>query len=249
MSGHSKWKNIAHRKGKQDSSKGQLFTRLCKEIYTATRRGGANPDTNYHLKMALEKARVASVPNDTITRTIAKATGTLEGVRYEDLLYEGYGASGVAMMVTLTTNNRNRTAAEMRHLFSKYGGSLGESGSVAWMFKHTGVLTVDANQVTISEDDFALAMLEAGMEDYEIEDGQYLIYVAPDHLVNLEAALSAQGIQSESAEITYIPNTWVDVATEVVDSVATLLNLLEEHEDVQSVATNARFPDEIGSEG
>ncbi len=248
MSGHSKWKNIAHRKGKQDSSKGQLFTRLCRDIYTATRRGGANPDTNYHLKMALEKARVASVPNDTVIRTIAKATGTLEGVRYEDLMYEGYGPSGVAIMIALSTNNRNRTAAEMRHLFSKYGGSLGESGCVAWMFKSTGVMTVATDQVAMSEDDFTLVMLDAGIDDVEIDEEQYLLYMAPEHLAQVEEALLAADMHSERAELAYLPITWVDVPIEDADKVATLIGMLEEHEDVQSVSTNVRLPEEYGSE-
>ncbi|PWI58514.1 YebC/PmpR family DNA-binding transcriptional regulator [Sulfoacidibacillus thermotolerans] len=248
MAGHSKWKNIAHRKGKQDASKGQLFTKLCRDIYTAARRGGANPETNYHLKMALEKARAASVPNDTIARTIGKATGTLEGIRYEDLLYEGYGPGGVAIMVELSTSNRNRTAAEMRHLFSKYGGSLGETGCVAWMFKRMGVLSVPVGQVAMSEEDFTLAMLDAGIDDFEREDDQYILSVNLDQLASVEAALQRLKVHSESAQIAYIPTTWVDLQGDEAERVVTLIGILEEHEDVQSVFSNARLPDEMDEE-
>lgn len=241
MAGHSKWKNIAHRKGKQDASKGQLFTKLCRDVYVAARRGGANPEINYHLKVALEKAKAASVPSDTIARTIGKATGTLEGVVFEEFTYEGYGPAGIAVMLEISTSNRNRTAAEVRHAFSKHGGSLGESGCVAWMFRRVGAITVDANGLALSEEEMTLAAIEAGADDLVMDEEEYVIYTAPDQLSAVEKALAEQGIVSANADLTYLPTTMAAVPVEEEDRVSTLLALLEEHDDVQSVYTNAEF--------
>jgi len=243
VAGHSKWKNIAHRKGKQDASRGQLFTRLCRDIYSSARRGGGNPDTNYHLKLALDKARAASVPSDTIARTVGKATGTLDGVHYEDFIYEGYGPGGSAVMLELSSNNRNRTAAEIRHLFSKYGGSLGESGCVAWLFTRVGAIAVARQDAARDEDDMTLAALEAGAQDiqYDLENEQWIVYASVESLTEVEQALRAQGVVTESVSITYLPLTPVAVTLEDEDRVTTLLALLEEHEDVQSLYTNVEF--------
>lgn len=243
MAGHSKWKNIAHRKGRQDASRGQLFTRLCRDIYASARRGGGNPDTNYHLKLALDKARAASVPSDTIARTVGKATGTLDGVHYEDFVYEGYGPGGSAVMLELSSNNRNRTAAEIRHLFSKYGGSLGESGCVAWLFKRVGAIAVARQDAALDDDDMTLAALEAGAQDIQIdtENEQWIVYASVESLTDVEQALRAQGVATESVSITYLPITAVAVTPEDEDRVTTLLTLLEEHEDVQSLYTNVEF--------
>ncbi len=243
MSGHSKWKNIAHRKGKQDASRGQLFTRLCRDVYAAAKRGGSNPDTNYHLKMALEKARVASVPSDTLARTLAKASGTLAGVQFEDFMYEGYAAGGVAVLLELSSDNRNRTAAEVRHLFSKYGGSLGESGCVLWMFRRVGVITVPRMDANVSEDDLTLIALEAGADDLQTDDEDYTIYTSPEDLSAVDQALKEQGILSSGIDIEYLPTTTMDVAAADVANVEMLLSKLEEHDDVQSVYTNASITD------
>ncbi len=239
MSGHSKWKNIAHRKGKQDASRGQLFTKLCRNVFIAARRGGPNPDVNYALKMALEKARAASVPTDTLTRTIGKATGTLEGVHFEELLYEGYGPAGTAIMLELTTDNRNRTAAEIRHLFSKYGGSLGESGCVAWMFRRVGTISYPVSDLSQSDDELMLIALEAGADDFKQEDDEYVVYTASDLVSEVEEAMRGALLADGGIDIEYVPVTTVNVPDEEEERVGTLLSLLEEHDDVQSVYTNA----------
>ncbi len=242
MSGHSKWKNIAHRKGKQDATRAQLFTRLCRDIYASARRGGGNPDTNYFLKMAIDKAKTASVPSDTINRTLAKALGTLEGVTYEDFMYEGYGAGGVAFLLELSSDNRNRTAAEIRHLFSKQGGSLGESGCVMWMFKRVGELRFAKDSMTLQEDDFTLAILEAGADDYQEQDDEWVVYTSPDLLNAVDQAMRDQGLPCQSIGIAYVPTTTTEVTDEeIIDKVETLLFKLEEHDDVQGVYMNAVF--------
>ena len=243
MSGHSKWKNIAHRKGKQDATRGQLFTRLCRDVYVSARRGGSNPDTNYHLKMAIEKARTASVPSDTIARTLAKAAGTLAGVQYEDFMYEGYGAGGVAVLLELSSDNRNRTAAEIRHLFSKHGGSLGESGCVLWMFRRVGVITVTKTDDTPTEDDMTLLALEAGADDLQADDEEYTIYTSPEEVNAVDQELRNNGVVSSAIDIEYLPNTTMEVGEEDAPQVEMLLSKLEEHDDVQSVYTNASFTD------
>lgn len=242
MAGHSKWKNRAHRKGRQDATRGQLFTKLCRDIYAATRRGGANPETNYTLKVALEKARAASVPADTIERTIGKALGNVEGVMYEDFVYEGYGPGGIAVMLELSSNNRNRTAAEMRHLFAKYGGNLGESGSVAWMFERRGVIAVPRAGLTMSEDDFALWAIDAGVEDVDAADDEEIqLLTEPDRLSELEGRLRGAGIAYGGVDLAYRPVTTVAVSGEDEERAGTLLELLEENDDVQRVFTNAEF--------
>ncbi|MHB1627775.1 MAG: YebC/PmpR family DNA-binding transcriptional regulator [Bacilli bacterium] len=240
MAGHSKWKNIAHRKDKQDSSKGQLFTKLCRDIYAAAKRGGGNPDTNYHLKVALETARAASVPNDTITRTIAKAVGVLPGVQVEEFMYEGYGPAGVAVMLELSTSNRNRTAAEIRRLFSRVGGSLGESGCVAWMFKRVGLIEV-GDRAEWTADEVTLIALEAGVDDLEEQEDGFLLYTAPEDLTAVDQSLHSSGLHSDRVQISYVPITTVDVPAKEAERVATLLDDLEEHDDVQNVYTNADF--------
>ncbi len=239
MSGHSKWKNIAHRKGKQDASRAQLITKLCRNIYAAAKRGGGNPDTNYALKMAIEKAKEASVPGDTIARTLGKATGTLEGVHFEDFLYEGYGPAGTAIMLEISSDNRNRTAADIRHLFSKHGGSLGESGCVAWMFKRVGQVSLDVEKLALNEDDLLLAALEAGADDAVMEDEECYIYSEPENLSVVEKLLVEQGLPVESVSLAYVPSNTVEVAGEEAELVASLLEKLEEHDDVQNLYTNA----------
>lgn len=244
MAGHSKWKNRAHRKGKQDATRGQLFTKLCRDVYAAARRGGGNPDTNYHLKVALDKARAASVPSDTLARTIGKAVGTLEGVQYEDLMYEGYGPGGFAVLLEISTNNRNRTAAEIRHLFSRHGGSLGESGCVMWIFRRVGVLTVEQSEAGLTDDEMTLLALEVGAEDIERDGGSFQIYSSPEDLATVEQALGLRGVAASGAQIAYVPQTSAEVPEEDLERAELLLSALEEHDDVQNVYTNASFPDE-----
>ncbi len=244
MSGHSKWKNIAHRKGKQDASRAQLITKLCRDIYAAAKRGGGNPETNYALKMAIEKAKAASVPSDTIARTLGKATGTLEGVRFEEFLYEGYGPVGTAVMLEISSSNRNRTAAEMRHLFSKYGGSLGESGCVAWMFRRVGQVALDTNALQLDEEGLLAAAIESGADDVLTDEDEATVYCGPESLSEVEKALADLGVPIDSVRIAYVPTTTVAVAGEQAEQVANLLELLEANDDVQNLYTNAVLVDE-----
>lgn len=241
MAGHSKWKNRAHRKGKQDASRGQLFTKLCRDVFVAAKRGGGNPDVNYHLKVALDKARGASVPAETLARTVTKATGNLDGQQFEDLIYEGYGPGGFAILLELSTNNRNRTAAEIRHLFSKYGGSLGESGCVMWLFKRVGVLEVETAEAALSEDEFTLLALEAGVEDLDVEEDSYQLYTRVEDLTAVEEALRTRGVQTSGARVGYVAETAAEVTREDEERAEQLLSLLEEYEDIQNVYTNAVF--------
>ncbi|ATY85429.1 YebC/PmpR family DNA-binding transcriptional regulator [Kyrpidia spormannii] len=244
MSGHSKWHNIQRRKGKQDAVRGQLFTKMSREIYAAARQGGSNPETNYRLKTAIERARAANMPMDSIQRTIDKAAGNVEGVNYEEMFYEGYGPGGAAVMVQLLTDNRNRTAAEIRHIFSKRGGSLGESGCVAWMFDRKGVIEISREGFPGSEDDAMMAALEAGAEDFTAEEDRYVITVAPEQLREVRENLEKAGVPIEGAEVTFVPQTTVNLEGDEAQRMVDLLEALEEHDDVQNVFSNVDLGDE-----
>ncbi|KUO94846.1 YebC/PmpR family DNA-binding transcriptional regulator [Ferroacidibacillus organovorans] len=241
MAGHSKWKNIAHRKGKQDASRGQLFTKLCRDIYAAAKRGGANPDVNYTLKVAIEKAKENSVPSDTIARTLAKATGMIDGMHLETFLYEGYGPGGFAVLLEISSSNRNRTAAEIRHLFSKHGGSLGESGCVAWCFQRRGVVRIARDEL-LGDADPTLIALEVGADDMQEDEDECVFYTEPESLSELEKNVVAKGLQPLSVEVMYVPNVLSNVSDDEQERAATLLTLLEEHDDVDHLYTNAVFP-------
>lgn len=239
MSGHSKWANIKRRKAAVDAQKGRIFTRLTREIIVAARQGGGNPESNMRLKTAIEKARAANLPMENIQRAIARGTGELEGVNYEELVYEGFGPGGVAVIVDAMTDNRNRTTADVRHIFQKHGGSLGETGSVAWMFDRKGVITVNAEAAKVSEDDMILVAADAGAEDVSLEDGVFEITTAATDLEKVRAALEKQGIPVESAEVTRVPKTTVSLSGEAAEKVLRLADALEEHDDVQEVFMNA----------
>jgi YebC/PmpR family DNA-binding regulatory protein len=241
MSGHSKWHNIQRRKGKQDAERGQLFTKLSRDIYHAAKDGGGNPDTNFRLKVALERAKANNLPADSISRTIAKATGTLAGVHYEEILYEGFGPEGVAVLLDIVTDNRNRTAADIRHIFKKRGGNLGESGSVAWMFQRKGVLSLaSSGDVEVGDDLLALA-LEAGAEDIRSGEEGIEIITAPEDFSTVRSNLESHGLVLTDAELTYEPTTPVEVSMAGEELVLDLLETLESHDDVQNVYTNASF--------
>ncbi len=239
MSGHSKWANIKRRKAAVDAQKGRIFTRLTREIIVAARQGGGNPESNMRLKTAIEKARAANLPVENIQRAIARGTGELEGVNYEELVYEGFGPGGVAVIVDAMTDNRNRTTADVRHIFQKHGGSLGETGSVAWMFDRKGVITVNAEAAKVSEDDMILVAADAGAEDVSLEDGVFEITTDATDLEKVRAALEKQGIPVESAEVTRVPKTTVSLSGEAAEKVLRLADALEEHDDVQEVFMNA----------
>ncbi|MFB5192087.1 YebC/PmpR family DNA-binding transcriptional regulator [Alicyclobacillus fastidiosus] len=243
MSGHSKWHNIQRRKGKQDAVRGQLFTKLSRDVYLAAKEGGGNPDTNFRLKVAIERAKQSNLPADNITRTIAKATGSLEGVTYEEIQYEGYAPHGVAVLLDIVTDNRNRTAADVRHIFKKRGGNLAESGAVAWMFTRTGQISVERARVTDAEA-FMLEVIEAGADDVEESDDVFLITTSVEAFRSVRSAIEAMGLEYEDAELTYVPSTTVEVQDEAADDVFGLIEALEAHDDVQTVYHNAVTPDD-----
>lgn len=248
MSGHSKWHNIQRRKGKQDAVRGQLFTKLSRDIYLAAREGGGNPDINFRLKVAMDRAKLNNLPADTIARTIAKATGTLQGVTYEELLYEGYGPNGVAILLEIVTDNRNRTAADVRHIFKKRGGNLGESGSVAWMFRRIGLLTIQKSDDLPVYDDIFLLAIEAGASDIKEEEDRYIIITEPEQFSEVRSTLESHGFSLEDAELSYEPTMTVDVNAEQIDGILDLIEVLEGHDDVQNVYVNANFHEDATGE-
>lgn len=246
MSGHSKWHNIQRRKGKQDAVRGQLFTKLSRDIYQAAKEGGGNPDTNFRLKTAIDRAKQSNLPVDSISRTIAKATGSLEGHHYEELLYEGYGPDGIAVMIEVVTDNRNRTAADVRHIFTKRGGNLGESGCVAWMFRRVGEIEIEKESCKLSYDDLMLLAVEAGADDLKENDESYLITTPPESLAAIRDTLEEQGLSLASAELSYEPQNLIPVSGEPLDTVLDLVDALEEHDDVQNVYANFDPVEETG---
>jgi len=238
MAGHSKWANIKHRKAKQDAAKGKMFTKVAREIIMAARSGGGDPAANFRLRIAVDKAREINMPTDNINRAITKGVGGLDGSSYDELSYEGYGPGGVAIMLDILTDNRNRTAGDIRHLFSKYGGNLGETGCVNWMFTKTGVLTVEEESCPMSEDDLLLVAAEAGADDLNSEDGTYNITCNPDVLWQVKDGLLAAGVTVASASTTYIPQNTVAVSGDDAVKLLKLMDLLDEHDDVQDVYAN-----------
>jgi len=246
VAGHSKWANIKHRKARADAQKGRLFTKLGKQLITAARQGGGNPETNFRLRLIIEKAKAANMPNENIERAIAKGTGELEGVTYEEMVYEGYGPGGVAIMLDILTDNRNRTASEIRHLFSRHGGNLGETGCVAWMFDKKGLLTVKKEGLPLDEDELLLLALEAGAEDVKEEEGLYEITTAPENFTAVRETLAAQGLTFETAEVTMIPQTTVEIQdNKEAERLLKLMDALEEHDDVQEVYANFELSSEV----
>ncbi|MBM7855112.1 YebC/PmpR family DNA-binding regulatory protein [Desulfohalotomaculum tongense] len=238
MAGHSKWANIKRKKAKVDAQRGKIFTRLTKEIILAAKLGGGDPAGNMRLKAALEKAKEANLPKDKIERAILKGTGQLSASNLEQIVYEGYGPGGVAVLMNITTDNRNRTAGEIRHIFSKHNGNLGESGCVSWMFDRKGLLVVEKENAGIEEDDLMMMVLEAGAEDMKVEDDVYEIYTAADDFTEVYKNLEAKNIPVAEAEITMIPQTTVKLQGEEAEKMMKLLEVLEEHDDVDDVYSN-----------
>lgn len=245
MSGHSKWANIKHRKAKVDAQRGKLFTKLGRELIVAARLGGGDPEANPRLKLAVQRAREANMPMESIQRAIQRGTGEIAGASYEEMVYEGYGPGGVAILLNLTTDNRNRTAAEIRHLFARHGGSLGESGCVAWMFASRGLITVELDQQTLPADEIMLYAIEAGAEDVNQheEDNAVEVITRPEDLEAVKGALLEKGIQVTAAEVSMLPKTTVPVTEpEVARRLLRLLDALEDHDDVQAVYANFDIP-------
>ena len=243
MSGHSKWANIKHKKGKADALRGKITTKISREITIAVRMGGSDPTGNMKLKLALSKAKANNIPKDNIQRAIQKGAGALEGQSFEEITYEGYGPAGVAMMVSCLTDNRNRTAADVRHVFSKYGGNLGATGCVGYMFQQKGVFAV-SKETGVEEDDLMMVALEAGAEDIKNEEEGFEIVTTPDTFDDVEKALADAGIEVEMAEITMIPDTMAELSAEDAERVQKMLDVLEDLDDVQDVYHNADLPED-----
>lgn len=243
MSGHSKWKNIKIKKGKMDAQRGKLFTKVSREILMAARRGGPEPESNFLLKVAIQRAKDVNMPAANIERVIEKATGSGDAENYEEITYEGYGPSGVAILVEAATDNRNRTAAEVRSTFSKLGGNLGESGCVAWLFERRGVLQVPV--AGVDEEALLMAALEAGALDMKASDDLFEILTEPADLHAVKDAVEAAGFKVEGAEFAQIAKTTVDLGREEAPAVLRLMEGLEDLDDVQDVHANFDIPADV----
>lgn len=243
MSGHSKWATIKHKKGAADKARGKLFAKLIRQVEVAARQGGGDLDANPTLRTMYQKARDASVPLDTIERAVKRGTGDLEGVIYEQVSYEGYAPNGVALLVEVLTDNRNRTGADIRSILTRNGGSLAEPGAVSWQFERTGIVIVPRS---VSEDDLMEVAVDAGAEDLVDEGDTWRVTCAPSDLPAVRAALEAAGIAFDSADVTMLPTSTVPLETaEQAKAVLKLVDLLDDHDDVQDVYANFDVPDEI----
>ncbi|MGI6712707.1 MAG: YebC/PmpR family DNA-binding transcriptional regulator [Bacillota bacterium] len=244
MSGHSKWANIKHKKSRQDEARGKIFTKISKEIMVAVKQGGPDPDGNFKLKLCIQKAKANNMPNDNINRAIQKAFGGNEVENLEEIFYEGYGPGGVAILVDILTENRNRTASEIRYNFSRNGGNLGETGCVAWMFKRKGLLTV--NMENQDEDELMMIAIEAGAEDFRIDEGVGEIITEPDNLEDVRQKMIDAGITINEAEVTMIPQNTIEISDlEQAKKVLKLVEALEDHDDVQNVYGNFDIPENV----
>ncbi|HOE11349.1 MAG TPA: YebC/PmpR family DNA-binding transcriptional regulator [bacterium] len=244
MSGHSKWSTIKHKKAKMDAQRGKIFTKLIKEITVAARSGGGDLDGNPRLRTAVAAARAANMPAANVEKAIKKGTGELEGVTYEEVTYEGYGPGGVAIYVECVTDNRNRTTAEIRHLFSKYGGNLGASGCVSHMFHRRGLISLSKSAIK-NEDAFMEAILEAGAEDVKEEGDTMEVITSVADFESVKEAVAALGITPEVAELTRIPSNTVKLEGKAAETMLKLMEFIEDHDDVQNVYANFDIPDEV----
>jgi YebC/PmpR family DNA-binding regulatory protein len=243
MAGHSKWHNIQHRKGRQDAKRGKIFTKMTKEIFLAARTGGGDPSTNNRLRSAIESAKTVNLPKDKIDTAIKKGTGELAADSLEEVFYEGYGPGGAAILVEAVTDNKNRTVAEIRHMLSKGGGSMGESGCVAWMFDNRGLLSFEKEAYT--EEEILEAGLEAGVEDI-VDDGQvWQVMCAPENFMSVRKAYDEAGMKYVEAQVTMVPRNTVDVDAETGRRLLKLYEALDDHDDVQNVYSNFELPEEL----
>lgn len=241
MSGHSKWAGIKHKKGVLDAKRGKVFTKLIREITIAARLGGGAPEGNPRLRKAIEAARAANMPADNVKRAVQRGIGELPGAMYEEMTYEGYGPGGVAVMVEVTTDNKNRTASEIRRVFSQHGGNLGEGGCVSWMFSSKGYLTVPKGSMT--EDKLMGVALDAGAEDLKSDDDEvFEITVTPGDLEKVKSALEAKGMTVAQAEVTMLPKSWVKLTGHDAEQTLALMDALEDHDDVKTVHANFDIP-------
>lgn len=245
MAGHSKWANIKHRKGKADAQRGKMFTKLSRYITVAAREGGADLDYNSALKSAVDKAKSENMPNDNIERAIKKGTGDLDGANYEEVQYEGYGPSGVAVLVECLTDNRNRTASDVRHAFDKYGGNLGATGCVGWMFDRRGLITI-AKSDSVSEEELTLQAIEAGAEDFSSEDDLYEIVTTVEDFIGVKDALLSAGYSISSADLAYLPQNTAKLEEETdIKNMVKMIDALEDSDDVQNVYHNWDIPEDL----
>ena len=243
MSGHSKWSSIKHQKGVADARRGQLFTKLTREIIVAVRQGGSNPEANYRLRLAIQKARGSNMPTDNIEKAIKRGSGTLEGASLVEMVLEGYGPSGAAILVHALSDNRNRTLQDVRNIFSRHGGSLGDSGCVAWLFESRGLITIENNDLDTEE--LALQAIDAGAEDVNIEDISTEIYTRPEALETVRATLEQGNIPVASAELSMVPKTTVELEEKAALQTLKLLHKLEELDEAQWVSSNVDFSDSV----
>jgi YebC/PmpR family DNA-binding regulatory protein len=243
MSGHSKWASIKHQKGVTDARRGQLFTKLTREIIIAAREGGGNPEMNFRLRLAVQKARDNNMPMDNVERAIKKGTGELEGGSLAEVVLEGYGPGGTAILVSALTDNRNRTIQEVRSTFTRHGSSLGESGCVAWLFDSKGVITIKAESV--DADELALTAIDAGAEDVKIENNYVEVYTKPEELEAVRKTLEQKNLLIDASELSMVPKTLVPLDEKAALQALKLLDKLEEIDDVQNVFSNADIPDAI----
>ncbi len=242
MSGHSKWASIKHKKAATDAKRGKLFTKFIRELSIAARMGGGDPDTNPRLRKAISDSKAVNMPADNIKRAIQKGTGQLEGVNYEELSYEGYGPGGVAIYVETMTDNKNRTVSELRHIFTKNGGNIGESGCVAWMFTRKGYFVVEKSKT--SEDELLDIILEAGAEDLKEDGSNYEVFSAPDSYESVVNALQENNIETAASNLGYFPQNYVKVEGKQAHQLLRLMEELEDHDDVQSVWANFDIDEE-----
>lgn len=243
MSGHSKWSSIKHKKAATDAKRGKIFTKLIKEITVAARMGGGDPEANSRLRTAIQAAKSENMPKDNIERAIKKGTGELEGVNYEESVYEGYGPGGAAVLIESLTDNKNRTVADIRYMFSKAGGSMGESGCVAWMFDKKGYIAVENKAA--DEEALLEAALDAGAEDIREDDSNFEVITAPEDFEAVKAAIDAAAIPYMEAEVTMLPQSTTFLKGKEAEQMVRLMEALEDCDDVQKVYTNADIPDEI----
>ncbi|MGD9154900.1 MAG: YebC/PmpR family DNA-binding transcriptional regulator [Bacillota bacterium] len=244
MSGHSKWATIKRKKEKTDSQRANVFTKVTRELIVAAKAGGGDPDNNFQLRMAILKAKEVNMPNDNIQRAIKRGVGETEASQYEEVYYEGYGAAGVAVLVRALTDNRNRTAGDMRYLFSRNNGNLGEAGCVAWMFDTKGQIVIEAEKCRRTEDELFELVLEAGAADLQNTGETYEIYTETADLDSVRRYLEEQGLEVKSAELTRIPTNTIEISGAQADPVLELIDALEDNDDVQTVYTNFTIPDE-----
>jgi YebC/PmpR family DNA-binding regulatory protein len=247
MAGHSKWANIKHRKGRQDAIRGKMFTRLAKELTISAREGGGDPDMNPRLRLAVANARSNNMPNDNITRAIKKGTGEIEGVSYEEYTYEGYGPNGVAAIVETVTDNKNRTVADIRSLFGKLGGNMGETNSVSWNFERKGVINLKSNG--LSEDDLMEHVLEAGAEDMEYDEEMSRVICAMSDFGTVSKYFEDSDLEISESKLEYIPQNTVKIdSLDIAQKVMKFMDTFEDHDDVQNIYTNADISDSIAEQ-